>query len=131
MVHRRTGHLRKKSIARQISRTLEDAFEKPEEIMSVQQGVLSECPWCEGGPATCTHRPRRYCRRVYRAGTLLEEYEMSLDRLGDETFGRCVRCGGAIAETILMKFPMASLCSGCRADTVRAAARRSRGTSGT
>lgn len=115
---RRKPYLRERSIALRIGRTLRDAFEQPEEILSVREGLMSECPWCERSGGICAYGSTRYCRRVYRAGTLLEEYEISLAMLGDEAFGHCVQCGAPIPEAILRESPSSCLCSGCRAAVV-------------
>ena len=44
----------------------------------------------------------------------LQQLREALERMDNGTYGSCVICGRAIARSIMMKSPLALLCSSCR-----------------
>jgi RNA polymerase-binding protein DksA len=46
--------------------------------------------------------------------TLLEQVDRTIARIDDGVYGKCVRCGGEIAEARLEAMPTAELCISCK-----------------
>lgn len=50
---------------------------------------------------------------------VMDQILASLDRISDGTYGRCIRCGGAIATGRLEVLPYAETCIDCQHDVER------------
>lgn len=101
-------------IASKIDRILDAAAIQPQDVPSVEAGVSSECAHCDSPSMVCMRHPGYLCRRPFKAGTLLQEYESALRRVYAGSFCTCVVCGGVIDRSSLRKNPDTCICGFCR-----------------
>jgi RNA polymerase-binding transcription factor DksA len=67
----------------------------------------------EGQPAQADGTPETAKEALERAERTLAEVSAALNRLDDDTFGRCEICGGTISDERLAALPTTSRCAGC------------------
>ena len=88
-------------------------------VHDVESAVASECSFCDVPRKICRKLPGRYCRRVWKSGSVLAEYETAARGVRETMFGHCEICGGRIEMVQLLNHPGATLCSGCCGSVVR------------
>lgn len=118
MPRKKQGPARETLNAR-MSRTLEAVYTDPESVLNAQDGLLFVCALCCTTDKSCTHDPRRWCRRVYKGGTLLEECEQTIRAAEKNAIASCINCGQTIDPVYLANYPGAIVCAKCQMTTVR------------
>ncbi len=126
MARIKQDRIRRKLEAR-MARTLDAASREPEDILNVQDGLLFECALCDTKDKSCIHDPRRWCRRVYKGGTLLEECERLIRATESNDVVSCLNCGRRISAAHLAKEPCAVFCADCQITIGRVLRSRAKG----
>ncbi len=101
-----------------MAKMLDALYEDSRSILSIKDGLQFECALCEKRDTRCMHDPRRWCRRVYKGGTLLEECEQAIRAAEQEAVVSCTNCGRAIDPVYLAHYPGAIVCARCQAAIV-------------
>lgn len=67
-----------------------------------------------GEPETATYDRERVLSLLDNSRDLLEQVDVALERIRDETYGTCASCGKPIEAARLKALPHASLCIACK-----------------
>lgn len=100
-------------IEHRINKTIAAAARRPQEISSVEDGLLLECPVCDMVHKVCLTDPEYLCERVVKEDTTLKENEMLLRGIKAGKDERCELCGRIIGEKQLRDHPNTGLCARC------------------
>lgn len=79
----------------------------------IEEAETYICALCDMERKPCEIHAGTKCALMIRSGTELDFLQKAEKQQLTESYGACISCGNYIAQTVLMRNPLAELCGDC------------------